>query len=356
MRVEEIPGAIHQAMRQMNTGRPRPTEVEIPWDILRSAAEVEFLPQEAPVRRIPDRISIQRAVKLLAQAKKPFIWAGGGAILADASPELRELAEFLGAPVGTTAEGKGSISEDHPLSLGGGYYGFGASRWALPQVDVALAIGTRLSWLQMRPGTALKPPQKLIQIDADPAVIGKAYPADVSIVADARIGLKALLEEVRQKKINHDRWSPSELDQCRKNHQSWLQEKAPLQYEIIKTLRKNLADDAIVVSGVTNIGYWANLAYAARRPRTYITSSYFDQAFGSTKSDQMVNFNGRIVGTELNNPDFSQLAELFGAKGLKAKPEQLGKALDEALEAQRPVVIEVPLPTLIAPFQIPPEP
>ena len=408
MRVEEIPGAIHQAMRQMNTGRPRPTEVEIPWDILRSAAEVEFLPQEAPVRPIPDRMSIQRAVELLAQAKKPFIWAGGGAILADASPELRELAEFLGAPVGTTAEGKGSISEDHPLSLGGGYYGFGASRWALPQVDVALAIGTRLSWLQMRPGTALNPPQKLIQIDADPAVIGKAYPADVSIVADARIGLKALLEEVRQKKINHGRWSPSELDQCRKNHQSWLQEKAPLQYEIIKTLRKNLADDAIVVSGVTNIGYWANLAYAVRRPRTYLTSSYFatlgysfptalgvklaapdrqvvcvvgdggflygcaelatavrqginlvtvvfnDQAFGSTKSDQMVNFNGRIVGTELNNPDFSQLAELFGAKGLKAKPEQLGKALDEALEAQRPVVIEVPLPTLIAPFQIPP--
>jgi acetolactate synthase-1/2/3 large subunit len=175
-------------------------------------------------------------------------------------------------------------------------------------------------------------------------------------------------------------------------------------------LRENLADDAIVVSGVTNIGYWANLAYAVRHPRTYLTSSYFatlgysfptalgvklaapdrqvvcvvgdggflygcaelatavrqginlvtvvfnDQAFGSTKSDQVVNFNGRIVGTELNNPDFSRLAELFGAKGLKAQPERLGEALDEALKAQRPVVIEVPLPTLIAPFQIFSEP
>jgi acetolactate synthase-1/2/3 large subunit len=410
MRAEEIPGAIHQAMRQMNTGLPRPTEVEIPWDILRSAAEVEFLPQEAPVRPIPDRMSLQRAAELLAQAKKPFIWAGGGAILADASPELRELAEFLGAPVGTTAEGKGSISEDHPLSLGGGYYGFGASRWALPQVDVALAIGTRLSWLQMRPGTALKPPQKLIQIDADPAIIGKAYPADISIVADAKIALKALLEEVRQKKINNNRWSPSELDRCRKNHQNWLQEKAPAQHEIVKTLRKHLADDAILISGVTNIGYWANLAFAVRHPRTYLTSSYFatlgysfptalgvklaapdrqvvcvvgdggflyacaelttavrqginlvtivfnDQAFGSTKSDQVVNFNGRIIGTELNNPDFSRLAELFGAKGLKAEPEQLGQALEEALEARRPAVIEVPLPTRIAPFQIFSEP
>jgi len=173
-------------------------------------------------------------------------------------------------------------------------------------------------------------------------------------------------------------------------------------------LFRGKADDAILVTGVTNIGYWANLAYAVRRPRTYLTSSYFatlgysfptalgvklaapdrqvvcvvgdggflygcaelatavrqginlvtvvfnDQAFGSTKSDQLVNFRGRIVGTEINNPDFAKLAELFGAKGLKAKPEQLGKALDEALEAQRPVVIEVPLPTLIAPFQIPP--
>ena len=410
MRVEEIPGAIHQAMTQMQTGRPRPTEVEIPWDTLRSTADVDFLSPEAPVRPVPDRMSIQRAVELLTQARKPFIWAGGGAILAEASPELRELAECLGAPVGTTAEGKGSIPEDHPLSLGGAYYGFGASRWALPQADVVLAIGTRLSWLQMRPGTALKPPQKLIQVDADPSVIGKAYPADVSIAADARIGLKALLEEARRKKIIHGRWSPSELDCCHKKHQSWLQEKAPLQNEVIQTLRKELPDDAILVSGVTNIGYWSNLAYTVRHPRTYLTSSYFatlgysfptalgaklaapdkqvvcvvgdggflygcaelatavrqginlvtvvfnDGAFGSTKSDQMVNFNGRIVGTELNNPDFAKLAELFGAKGLKAEPEQLGKALDEALGAQRPVVIEVPLPTLIAPFQIFSEP
>jgi acetolactate synthase-1/2/3 large subunit len=167
-----------------------------------------------------------------------------------------------------------------------------------------------------------------------------------------------------------------------------------------------LDDDAIFVCGVTNIGYWANLAYEVRRPRTYITSSYFatwgysfptalgaklaapdrqvvcvvgdggflyacselatavryginlvtivfnDQAFGSTKSDQVVNFKGRIVGTEVNNPDFAGLAEVFGAKGLKAGPEQLGKTLQEALNSKKPVVIEVPIPTLIAPFQI----
>lgn len=408
MRGEEIPGAIHEAMGQMNTGRPRPTEVEIPWDTLRNSAEVEFFSREAIPPAEPDPESIRRAVELLVKAQKPLIWAGGGAILSDGSAELRDLAEALGAPVVTTPEGKGAISEDHLLSLGGGYYGFGAIRWAMPQADVVLAVGTRFTWQQQRPGTALKPPQKLIHLDADPSVIGKNYPAEVAIVADAQAGLRALVEAVRKEKVAKERWLTSELDQFRQNHQNWLQEKAPLQYDIIKTLRKELADDAILVAGVTNIGYWANLAYAARRPRTYITSSYFatlgysfptalgvklaapdrpvvcvvgdggflyacaelatavkyginlitivfnDQAFGSTKSDQLVNFRGRIVGTEINNPDFAELAELFGAKGLKAKPEQLGKALNEALEAQRPVVIEVPLPTLIAPFQIPP--
>jgi acetolactate synthase-1/2/3 large subunit len=66
----------------------------------------------------------------------------------------------------------------------------------------------------------------------------------------------------------------------------------------------------------------------------------------------VVNFKGRIVGTEVNNPDFARLAEVFGAKGLKAGPEQLGKALQEAMNSNQPVVIEVPVPTRIAPFQI----
>jgi acetolactate synthase-1/2/3 large subunit len=246
----------------------------------------------------------------------------------------------------------------------------------------------------------------LIQVDADPSMIGKNYPAEVAVVADAKAALKALVEEVRRRKVPKERWPYAQLDQFRKKHQQWLQEKAPLQLEILNALRKELADDSILVTGVTNIGYWANLAYEVRRPRTFITSSYFatlgysfptalgakmaapdrqvvcvvgdggflyacaelatavryginlvtlvfnDQAFGSTKSDQMVNFQGRVVGTEVNNPDFARLAEVFGAKGLKAAPEQMEKVLREALEMKKPVVIEVPLPTMVAPFQI----
>jgi acetolactate synthase-1/2/3 large subunit len=408
MSVTDIPGAIHEAMHQMGTGRPRPTEVEIPWDVLGMTAEVGLMPKGEYPRAVPPREEVSRAAHLLLSAKRPFIWAGGGAILSDASAELVELARALGAPVATTAEGKGVISEDHPLSLGAAYYGFGAARWAAEKADVLLAVGTRLTWL-MRPGTAPKAPQKLIHLDADPAVIGKNFPAEVAMVADAKAGLKALIEEIRRKKASKDvrePWPQAELMEFREKHRRWLEEKAPLQSDIIMALRQELPDDAILVAGVTNIGYWCNLAYPVRSPRTFLTSSYFatlgyafptalgakvaapdrpvvcvvgdggfmyacaelatavryginlitlvftDNAFGSTKSDQQINFQGRVLGTDLNNPDFAKLAELFGVKGMKADPDQLGRALREALEARQPVVIEVPISTLVPPFQI----
>ena len=408
MKVEEIPGAIQEAMRQMKTGRPRPTEVEIPWDTMRSSGEVEFFPPKNIPSAEPDKQSVRRAAELLVQAQKPLIWAGGGAIVSDSAAELKDLAEALGAPVATTAQGKGAIPENHPLSLGGAYYGFGPVRWAMPVADVVLTVGTRITWQQAQPSTALKPPQKLIQLDADPSMIGKNYPAEVAIVSDAKVALKMLAEEVRKMEVIKGRWRSSELEEFRKNHQNWLQEKAPLQYQIIKTLRKEMDDDAIFVCGVTNMGYWANLVYEVRQPRTYITSSYYatlgfsfptalgakvaapdkpvicvvgdggflyacaelatavryginlitviftDNAFGSTKSDQQINFQGRVLGTELNNPDFAKLAELFGARGIKAEPERLGSILGEVLETKQPVVIEVPIPTLVPPFQISP--
>jgi acetolactate synthase-1/2/3 large subunit len=83
-----------------------------------------------------------------------------------------------------------------------------------------------------------------------------------------------------------------------------------------------------------------------------ITLVFTDNAFGSTKSDQQVNFQGRVLGTDLNNPDFAKLAGLFGAKGMRADPDHLSGALRVAMEAGQPVVIEIPIPTLIPPFQI----
>jgi acetolactate synthase-1/2/3 large subunit len=319
---------------------------------------------------------------------------------------LTALAEALGAPVATTNEGKGAIPEDHRLALGTSYYGHGASTWAAPKADVILAVGTRMT-TQMAGLNAPQAPQKLIHLDADSSVIGKNYPADISLVADARLGLQALLEEVRRDAPT-PQWRDDELDDLRQLQAQWLQEHAPEQCEIIRRMQGVLPEETVLVSGVTNMGYWSYFAYCVRQPRTYMTSSYFatlgysfplalgakvgapdrpvvtltgdggfmyalpelatavqyginvvavvfvDGALGASKNDQRTRFKGRLVGTELHNPSFAEVARVFGARGVRVAPDRLDTALQQALEAEAPTVIEVPVPTWAPPFQITP--
>jgi acetolactate synthase-1/2/3 large subunit len=404
--VSEIAPAIQEAMRQMRTGRPRPTEMEVAPDILASTGEVSFAPPSQPDLQAPDWNEIRQAAALLRGAQKPLIWAGGGVILSDAARELTALAEALGAPVATTNEGKGAIPEDHRLALGTGYYGHGTSTWAVPKADVILAVGTRMT-TQMTGLNAPQAPQKLIHLDADGSVIGKNYPAEVSVVADARLGLQALLEEVRRD-APAPQWHDGELDDMRQLQAQWLQQHAPEQCEMIRRMQSVLPEETVLVSGVTNMGYWSYFAYGVRQPRTYITSSYFATlgysfplalgakvgapdrpvvtltgdggfmyalpelatavqygitvvavvlvagALGASKNDQRTRFTGRMVGTDLHNPSFAEVARVFGAWGVRAEPERLDTALQEALDAKAPTVIEVPVPTWAPPFQIAP--
>ncbi len=405
--VADIPSAIQEGLWRAQSGRPRPTMVEIPPDVLAAEAEVALAAPEALMPAAPDPESVRQAARLLAEAEKPLIWAGGGVILGDAADELTALAEELGMPVATTAEGKGAIPEDRTLSLGVGYYGHGAPSFAAPRADVILAVGTRLTG-QMHGPTALRSPQRLIHLDVDASVIDKNYPAEVAIVGHARPGLRMLREIARTLPRRPDRWSRSELEEIKRRGAESVVRQAPLQCEIIGQLQKSIDDEAVVVCGITNVGYWANLALQRRRPRTYLTASYFatlgfayptalgakvaaparavislsgdggfmyalpelatavqygidvvaivfvDGAFGASKNDQRTRYEGRVIGTELRNPSFAQVAEVFGAKGIRAEPSDLGKAVQTALEARRPTVIEVPIPTLPPPFQLPP--
>jgi acetolactate synthase-1/2/3 large subunit len=405
--VAAIPTAIQEAMRQMRTGRPRPTEVEISPDVLAATGEVTVLPPASVTPTTLDWHQVQQAAELLRRARKPLIWAGGGVNIADASRELVALAEALGAPVATTNEGKGAIPEDHRLALGVGYYGHGASSWAVPRADVILAVGTRLT-PAMVGLNAPQPPQQLIHLDIDATVIGKNYPATVSLVADAGAGLQALLEEVRRQDSPAPRWPDTELQDLRALQTRWLQEKAPEQCEIIRRLQGVLSADTLLVSGVTNVAYWSYFAYQVQRPRTFVTSSYFatlgysfpvalgakvatperpvvalvgdggfmyalpelatavqyginvvvvvfvDNAFGASCNDQRTRYQGRVVGTQLSNPSFAEIARVFGARGIRTTPDRLDDALQEALNANAPTVIEVPVPTWVPPFQITP--
>jgi len=405
--VQEIPGMVHTAMEQLSTGRPRPVEIEVPWDVLPASAETELPELEVFPKQEPEQGEIKEAAQLLARAQKPLIWAGGGAREADLSAELLELAQALNAPVITTPEGKGAIPEDNPWSLGGYYYGHGPGSRALPQADVILVVGSRMHISPKMPWD-IQPHQKVIQIDADPEEVGRNLPVAVGICADGRLGLKALLDELGGK-THASQWTQDQVSDIRQETLRELREMAPLQLEIIETIRRELDDDAIMVAGTTQIGYWSHLAFPALKPRSYITSGYFatlgyafptalgakvgnphrqvvavigdggfayapgelatavqeeinavtivfnNEMLGASFNDQQQRFGGRIIGTRLHNPDFVKLAEAYGALGMSlGSHKELGDALRSALAAQRPVVIEVPIPNLPPPFQIPP--
>ena len=237
--------------------------------------------------------------------------------------------------------------------------------------------------------------------------MGRNQPVQLGVVGDARRVLAALLDEVGDG--GKSAWHLQELEEVRARVRREVEAVAPTQLAIIDALRQELAPDAVVVQGVTNVAYWANVAFPVLRPRSYVTSSYFaslgysfpaalgakvgnpqrqvvalcgdggfmygvpelatavqeninvvalvfvDNALGASRHDQQRRFGSRFLGTRLHNPSFARLAEEFGARGiLVTGPEEVGSALREALDCKRPVVIEVPLPTLTPPFQATP--
>jgi acetolactate synthase-1/2/3 large subunit len=401
-RVEDIPRAVQTAMYHLRTGRPRPVELEILWDVMQKSASVDLLEPKPAIMATPEPAQINAAVQALSDAQHPVIWAGGGVISSDAARELTLIAECLNAPVITTPEGKGAIPGRHPLSLGVYYYGHGPAKRTIPQADVILAVGSRLHFPMNAP-VHLNNGKKLIQIDVDADEVGRNRKVHVGIVSDARTALRSLLDALPEKPKST--WSPEELEEIKAETARELKELAPLQLEIVRTIRSELNDDDIVIPGITNIGYWSLLSYPVLSPRTYCTTSYFatlgyafptalgaqmgnpskrvvaicgdggfmyalpdlatavqeginvialvftDQAFGASLHDQQRRFESRIIGTRFQNPDFASIAEAFGSRGMKLSgPEQLGEGLKMALREDRPAVIEIPVPTMATPF------
>ena len=163
----EVPAAVHEAFHQMNTGRPRPVEIEIPPETLAQVADVQLPEPGVYGPQPPDEAELEAAAALLASSQRVAIWAGGGAIWSRASEALTRLAEHLQAPVITTPEGKGAISARHYLSLGtcrGGVNPAGdvMRKYIAEECDLVLAVGTRF----ISPG--LDASKRVLQIDVDP--------------------------------------------------------------------------------------------------------------------------------------------------------------------------------------------
>ncbi|RLB88643.1 MAG: hypothetical protein DRH26_13170, partial [Deltaproteobacteria bacterium] len=402
---KDIPWMVRNAMFELKTGRPRPVEIEIPRDILPAQDQVDIIkvPESVPVV-LPDKDQITQAASLLTGAKNPVIWAGGGVLCSDATDALTLVAEKLNAPVITTAEGKGSIRGDHRLDLGVCYAGYGPNS-ILHGADMILAVGSRLlSFAMDSISSSLS--QKLIHIDVDSTEIGRNYASRLGIVSDARAALKLLGDTLPAK--SQSTWKSDELDKIRGDVMEHLESLAPLQLSLIRTIRQELKEDDIFIPGVENVAHWGHLTYPVLQPHTYLNTGYFatlgysfptalgakvgnpnknvvvtcgdggfmycltdlatavqekinivvivfvNNAYGASLHDQHVRFESRVFGTQLQNPNFANIAREFGAEGIKlSSPDELKNVLRTALEPGRdvPTVIEVPLPVMLAPFQ-----
>lgn len=401
--VKDIPAAIHRAFEQMTSGRPRPVELEIPPDTLADTGEADIIEMEKYPKPSGDPDLIERAAKLLYSADRPAVWAGGGTLRARAGAELAAVAEHLQAPVVTTQQAKGVLPADHPLYVGVNYTTIGLGARVLSGSDVVLVAGSRF----LVAGYEMPDGQAIIHIDADGAEIGKNYPAEIGIVADAKAGLSALAEALRQE--GPPRPDGQRAAAMRKTHLDYLREVAGEQIEWVEAVRAGLPDDAVVVSGMTTIGYWSHLALPVEPAGDYISPSYFgtlgyafptalgakigalgrpvvalcgdggfmyssqefmtarqyginviavvfdNGAFGASRWDQTHRYGNREIGTELLNPDWRKLADAFGIVSIGAdSPRGLTDALRRAVDMDAPVLIHVDFPLIAPPFQIPP--
>ena len=281
-----LPRILQRAFAEMLTGRRGPVVVDLPMDVQCDSAEVVL--RDPPAYRptgpgLPDPGRIAAAGQLLQEAKRPVIVAGGGTIAAEAWEELR------GAPVVTTMMGKGVFPEDHPLSgFHGGSKGTACGNALTAGADVLLAVGMRFAdetTSSYRHGvTYAIPPTRLIHLDLDPTEIGKNYPVEVGIVADARAGLAALLEWLQANGAPRDYAQSEYLTRISRLRDEWLaqvQELAASDHtpvtisRLIAELRAFLDRDAIVLTSSGNVqAQWFQEAMVYE-PKTNLTAGGF---------------------------------------------------------------------------------
>jgi acetolactate synthase-1/2/3 large subunit len=403
LKANKISPGIKEAFLKIRTGRPRPVEIEIPPEALSDYSISQNYKQAKISNIIIKNKSLRKAAKILINSKKPVIWSGGGVHISEASKELLALAEYLQIPVITTAEGKGSISDKHFLSIGSPQgRSTGNSKDLLRNFfytcDVILAVGTRFATAEA------KSFQKVIQIDIDHKEIGRNHKNTLGIQGDARQALQQLLKIIE---IN---------SKPRKNKKAFFENMRSIRYDktenqieplasYVKALRQGIPEDGIVVADMTTVAYYARVHYQTYNPRSYFTSSYSgnlgsafptslgikvakpnkvvvsisgdggflfnsqelataaqfginviavvfnDESYGNVKRDMKKIFNNKFLGAELKNPNFIKLAESYGVEGMKAEnPHELKMCIEKAIVLNKPVLIEVPTGETPSPF------
>ena len=400
-----VPEVLQEAFRVATSGRPGPVHVSIPLDFPHTEVSGAFAPPSATIqgRLAPHPAALVKAVDLLAAAARPVIVAGGGVTKAGAAGEVLALADLLGAAVTNTWEKK-AVVDDHPLAVGNiGRGGSGSSAAALHRADVVLAVGVRFSEFATEDyRMQFSSDQQLIQIDVDPATVGRVYPVAVGMAADASLALEAIIDRLKPvvDPAGHQEWR-AEVARMRDD---WQREIDDIDYDarpiasarVVRDLRAVTVKDAVICADSGNFNYFLARYYPATAPGAYlypagagpmgcglpaamgVKAAFPDRqvvavagdggfamtmqdletcvrehldvvtvvmnnfAYGNIKLRQQRKFGNRLIGSELSNPDFGELAKLFGAHGeTVTDPDELLSALERALGAGKAAVLDV---------------
>ncbi|MCA8031004.1 thiamine pyrophosphate-dependent enzyme [Burkholderia cepacia] len=397
----DITEAVGTAFAELSKGRPRPVGIEIPHDFLSTLIETEQRhPQAETVRPVTlDTAtikSLEQAARLIDEARLPVIYAGGGVFHTDSTESLKQLAEKIGAPVVMSDNGRGALSDRHPLAMNSL-----AGRAVFQHADVILVVGSR--FIDAMTPTASWPAgkAKFIYINIDPADLTAPRAADVAITADAATALPQLTELVKARK------ALSEVDA--KRVKAWAQSQIDTvspQAQYVSELRAAMPDDAIFVNELTQIGYLSRIAFPVYQPRTYVGPGYQgtlgygfplalgaavggngrrvvsitgdggfgwnlqelatarrynlpvtlivfnDGHYGNVRAIQKREF-GAEVAVDLTNPDFGLLAKAFGVNFAQVdNPAALGAVVKESINANGPVMIEVKVGVMPSPWHL----
>ncbi|MGC9434720.1 MAG: biosynthetic-type acetolactate synthase large subunit [Methanomicrobiales archaeon] len=392
---------VREAFYIAGTGRRGPVLIDLPKDV--STTEVTDeppIPETVQLRGYQPTYQghprqIERALRLIEEASRPIIYAGGGIISSDAAGPLREFAERLMIPVTTTLMGLGALPCDHPLNLGMlGMHGTEYANYAVTECDLLIAIGARFDDRVTGRLETFAPGARVIHIDIDPAEIGKNKAVDIPIVGDSRVVLEAMIQRMA-KGGGYPNW----IDRIGR----W-KEKHPLTHPsddalhpqlIISRLSERLDGEAVVTSEVGQNQMWTAQYFCFRHPRTWITSGGlgtmgfgFPAAIGASfarpdlpvidiagdgsfqmniqelatvvqhdipvkvlilnnlflgmvRQWQELFFDRRYSHTELSPVDFVKIAGAYGVDGMRVEdPGEVDEALSAALETDGPFVVD----------------
>jgi len=384
---QNAPHLVTEAYTQLMSGRPRPVGLEVPMDVWGKSGEADLSVVEPdPLQPAVNLDAVKEAAKLLGKAKNPVIAVGGGA--QHASTEVQALAEMLQAPIIPGRSGLGVVSSKHPLSLTTpeGYKFWG-------ETDVVIGVGSRMYQQLQRWGHDDE--MKLIRVDVDPSTMTYGKTADVALNSDSQETLAALLDEIP--KHNAKRADRAEEMWAHRAAMDKRYQQLEPQYSYIKALRAALPENGLFVDEVSQMGFASRFIMPVYNPKSFISTGYqgtlgfgfgtalgvkvahpdepvlsisgdggfmynvqelstmarhninlvavvfADGQFGNVRRMQEQDYDGRLIASDLHNPDFVKLADSFGIRAMRAEsPDALRKAIEEGFAANEPTLIEVP--------------